>query len=183
MKSSFGMILNQMKYTECLFLCETWLKPSELGTIRNELNEHEYWSYLKWSVDPEVVLQGCPYGGVGFICRKLPGLSYRSINCDNDRLCALQILSDHKVLLTVIGVYMPYVDGTTNQLKAYSETLDDIQCIIDTNDPSPIMFVGDMNGTKHVLLTNITFYCMILCVIMNCTVVTLILHRVLNTHI
>ena len=49
-------------------------------------------------------------------------------------------------MFTVIGVYMPHFDGTSNQVALYSETLEDIQVIIDTNDPSPIMFLGDMNA-------------------------------------
>ena len=29
---------------------------------------------MKSSVDPEVVLEGRPYGGLSFICKKLPGI-------------------------------------------------------------------------------------------------------------
>jgi len=145
MKSSFNMIINQMKSVECMFLCETWLKPSDLATIRNELKQQGYWSMMKSSIDPEVVLEGRPYGGVGFICKRIPGVSYVTIYTDNDRLCALQIKSNSKVLLTIIGVYMPYYNGSVAHIQEYIDTLEDIQCIIDTNDPCPVMVLGDMN--------------------------------------
>lgn len=48
--------------------------------------------------------------------------------------------------MTVIGVYMPYYDGTANQTVLYTQTLEDVQCVIDCNDPSPVLFVGDMNA-------------------------------------
>ena len=102
---------------------------------------------MKSSVDPEVVLEGRPYGGVGFICKNIPGISYVNVQTDNDRLCVLQIKSNSKVLLTIIGVYMPYYDGSVAHIQEYIDTLEDMQCIIDSNDPSPIpiMVLGDMN--------------------------------------
>ena len=42
---------------------------------------------------------------------------------------------------------MPYYDGSVSHIKLYSETLEDIQSIIDTNDPSPLLLVGDMNSS------------------------------------
>ena len=145
MKSSLNMIMNQMKSSECIFVCETWLKPSDLTTIRNNMTHQGYWSVMKSSVDPEVVLEGRPYGGVGFICKNIPGISYVNVQTDNDRLCVLQIKSNSKVLLTIIGVYMPYYDGSVAHIQEYIDTLEDMQCIIDSNDPSPIMVHGDMN--------------------------------------
>ena len=42
---------------------------------------------------------------------------------------------------------MPYFSGSANQITEYSQTLEDVQCIIDNNDPSPIIFLGDMNAS------------------------------------
>ena len=55
-------------------------------------------------------------------------------------------MSNGKVILTIIGAYMPYYDGSRNRIKQYSETLEDIQQIIDNNDPSPVLLAGDMNA-------------------------------------
>ena len=69
------------------------------------------------------------------------------MNCDNDRICAIQMVIDNKVQMTVVGVYMPYYDGTSSQIALYSQTLEDVQCMIDTNDPSPVLFLGDMHAS------------------------------------
>ena len=38
-----------------------------------------------------------------------------------------------------------YHDGSSRQTELYCETLEDIQCIIDPNDPSAVLLVDDMN--------------------------------------
>ena len=146
-KGSYGGILNLIKDNDCVFLCETWLKPNELNGVSKQLNSHGFWCNMKSSIDPEELLVGRPYGGVGFICKRINGVTYVPLPCDNDRIMAVQVVIDSKVLLTMIGVYMPYHDGSANQATLYSETLEDIQCIIDTNDPSPVMLLGDMNAS------------------------------------
>ena len=42
---------------------------------------------------------------------------------------------------------MPHFNGSASQTAEYCETLEDIQCIIDCNDSSPIIFLGDMNAS------------------------------------
>jgi hypothetical protein len=121
------MILDQLDKCDCMFVCETWLKPSDLGCFRNELVKHNYWSQLKSSIDADVTLEGRPYGGVGFLCKRISGMTYVPIACDNDRICAIQIVVNNKVILTVIGVYMPYHDGSSSQMCLYNDTLEDVQ--------------------------------------------------------
>ena len=41
---------------------------------------------------------------------------------------------------------MPYYDGSIDKINQYNETLDAIQSVIDTMDPSPVMVVRDMNA-------------------------------------
>ena len=144
-KSSFSSILNIMKNNDCMFICETWVKPNELGYLSKTLHDEGYWCHLKSSIDPEETLTGRPYGGVGFICRRKSGLTYIVLPCENERIMAMQLVTDGKVCLTIIGAYLPYHDGSSRQTELYCETLEDIQCIIDTNDPSPVLLLGDMN--------------------------------------
>ena len=44
-------------------------------------------------------------------------------------------------------MYIPHYDGPVNQIAQYIQTLEDVQYIIDYNDPSPVMFLGDMNAS------------------------------------
>ena len=146
-KGSYGGILKLMKDNDCVFLCETWIKPNELGSISKELNSMNFWCNMKSSINPEEVLVGRPYGGVGFVCKRLPGISYVPLPCENDRIVAVQMVAENKVLLTMVGVYLPYHNGTVCQASLYSETLEDIQCLLDANDPSPVLLLGDMNAS------------------------------------
>lgn len=128
-------------------MCETWLKSSELCAIKHDLTQMNLCCQLKSSIDPEMLLEGCPYYGVGRICREIPGVSYIPLNSENDRIYAVQIVVKTKVQMTIGGIYMPHYTGAASQINLYSQTLEDIQCIIDTNDPSPVLFSGDMNAS------------------------------------
>ena len=60
---------------------------------------------MKSSVDPEVssVVHTDVWASYA---KNIPGISYVNVQTDNYRLCVLQIKSNSKVLLTIIGVYM-----------------------------------------------------------------------------
>ena len=146
-KSSYGSIMELMKSTDMLFLSETWLKPCELCTVSNDMVKAGFWPNFKSSIDPETILEGRPYGGVGIICKKVSGLTYIPLKTENDRILSLQIRSRERILVTIIGVYMPHFNGSASQTAEYYETLEDIQCIIGCNDPSPVIFLGDMNAS------------------------------------
>ena len=146
-KSSYGMVLESMNQNDCMFVCETWLRPNELSSVTSDMNKLNYWCNLKSSIDPETVLEGRPFGGVGLICTIKLGVSYIPLNTDNPMISAVQLVIKQKVHLTNIGVYMPHFDGTVNQIAQYNQALEDVQCIIDCNDPSPVLFIGDMNAS------------------------------------
>ena len=72
-KSSLGAVFGLLKDTHIMFLSETWLKPSEMHTISNEVRNLGYWSVFKSSVDPEIVLEGRLHGGVSLSVKKCLG--------------------------------------------------------------------------------------------------------------
>ena len=135
------------KNSSIAFICEHWLQPYELSNITELLNGYGLTTYLKSSIDPEEHLVGRPYGGIGFIYRKKTGLNFKCVDIDNERICWLKVLKGGKVLLNIIGVYMPYLNGTVEQIGLYSETIDKLQAIIDECNGTPIMIVGDMNAS------------------------------------
>ena len=79
--------------------------------------------------------------------KKVLGLTYIPLKTENDRILSLQIRSHERILVTIIGVYMPHFNGSASQTAEYYEALEDIRCIIDCNDPSPVIFLGDMNAS------------------------------------
>ena len=140
-------LIEELQTTSSIaFICEHWLQPYELSNMTELLNDYELACNLKSSVDPEEALVGRPYGGIGFIYKKNEGLMYKFVEIDNDRICWLKIIKDNRVLLNIFGVYMPYFNGTSDQIGLYSETLDKLQAVIDECNGSPVMLVGDMNA-------------------------------------
>ena len=140
------MVLDCMKNIDVLFLSETWLRPCELHTFNTCFKNNQYWCNLKSSMDPEVVHDGRPFGGVGFVCKKLNGVSYIPIKCESDRISGIQLTANGKIILTIIGVYLPYFNGKAEQAALYSETLEQVQSLLDTLEPSPTLFMSDMNA-------------------------------------
>jgi hypothetical protein len=99
-------------------------------------------------MDPEEVQTGRSHGGVGFICKQLIGFDYRVIDITSDRLCAIQVVKDQSVLLTIIGAYMPFFNGEKDQINLYVETLDLLQDVLDTHSENiPCIIMGDFNAS------------------------------------
>ena len=134
------------KENDIVFVCEHWLKVYEVSQMELHLKDAGFWSHFKSSMDPEVIINGRPYGGVAFICRTHDNISYREIEVDNDRICIIQVLYHFKPILTVIGVYMPYYNGKGEQFEKYIETLDTLQSVVELYGvDTPCMLCGDFN--------------------------------------
>jgi hypothetical protein len=110
--------------------------------VDNDFNH--YFSHLKSSIDPCEVLSGRPFGGCGFVCRKLPGVVYKPISCVSDRLCGIELIVNHQVVLSMFGVYLPFDDRTVAGQEKYLEILYELQGYIDCC-VSPCMILGDFN--------------------------------------
>ena len=73
-------------------------------------------------------------------------MSYRAIEVYSERICAIQVLSSHSVVLTCIGVYMPFFNGSHDQTELYVETLEILQEFLNTYSPDgPVVIMGDFN--------------------------------------
>ena len=64
-------------------------------------------------MDPLVNWIGRPFGGVGFICDK-DQFVFEILGCDSDRVC--QVVKNECILATVVGRYLPYEDGSQDQI-------------------------------------------------------------------
>ncbi len=93
-------------------------------THQMNLKEHGLWSHLKSSIHPEMVLVGRPHGGVGFVFKSMQGIVYKPIDIECDRMMGLQLINNGKPVLNILGVYLPYCDGSREQIALYSKTLD-----------------------------------------------------------
>ena len=115
-----------------------------MSAISDVFKDHQ--CYLKSSIDPTEVLYGRPYGGIGFLCKKMKGVAYRPIECLSDRLYGLEIIVNKKVIACIFGVYLPCNDHSQGQMDLYLETLDQLQCKVDNiHESIPMIIVGDTN--------------------------------------
>ena len=134
--------------SDVIFICEHWLQQFEIPSVENALIDKGFVPYLKTSVNPEEVLYGRPYGGLGFICKNVDGVTYQNVDVDCDRISYLKVIQigSGKQLLNIFGVYLPYYNGTADQTSLYNETLDKLQCLVDDCSGSPVVIMGDMNA-------------------------------------
>ena len=137
--------INSLLEHECniMFVCEHWLKPSELYDVQSTFSRQGMWSNLKSSIPAEAVLQGRPYGGTGFICKTIQHCTFHDVPQEDGRISVIEVLNNNRVVITLIGVYLPYFHSESTPL--YSETLDKLHGIIQ-NFTSPFILLGDMNA-------------------------------------
>ena len=96
------------------------------------LNKKNKWSYLKSSMDPEESNTGRPFGGIGFICKQTKNTTYKILDINSDKICALQIITNQTVVATIVGVYMPFYNGKYEQIEVYIDCLDILPEIAET---------------------------------------------------
>ena len=153
MKGSLEYVLELASSHDVLFINEHWLQQKDIHTICSitETNNPKLWTYLKSSVDPSRQLNGRPYGGLGFLCRRTSGRFFKVIEHESDRVLGVQIFDNKTLIMTVIGVYLPYDNNTLGQTELYIETLDQVQHLIETvgNSKPLFMFWNLIRSTKQ----------------------------------
>ena len=144
LKSSIAYVKELSSRYNFNFICEHWLKPSDIQSVKECLGNK--WSYFKSSMKADEVVLGRPFGGVGFVCELTPELSYNIVNCDSDRIAAIKVKKNNVVLLTLIGAYLPTNTHTELNMEEYIEGIDQIKCLLDSASPSgPTVIMGDLN--------------------------------------
>ena len=90
---------------------------------------------------------GRPFGGVSIVCKQRDGVYPYEIGIESDRIVAIGVKDGFgKLVQIVISVYMPHFDGTARQTAVFVETIDALQCFLDTHgNTAPIFICGDLN--------------------------------------
>ena len=86
------------------------------------------WSNLMSSIPADTVVQGRPYGGTGFICKPVQHCTFHNVPQEDDRISVIEIRNNNRVVITLIGVYLPDFHSVSTPL--YGETLDKLDGII-----------------------------------------------------
>ena len=149
LKSSIDYALKLIKSHNITFLCEHWLLPHELATMKSFFAAHGKDAQFISSVDPMVPLRGRPFGGIGFVWDKSDGYSFSPQVCNSDRIYGLKVYKNHCSVLNIYGIYLPhegYESQAMTSTECFLEILDKLQVLIDNSEPDcPTILVGDMN--------------------------------------
>ncbi len=97
-------------------------------------------------MDPETILVGRPHGDVGWICKRIPNITYKVIDIDKERFSGIQLIANGQVLMNIIGVYLPFHNGSVDQIELHAESLQFLQSVLELHQGEPLMIVGDMNA-------------------------------------
>ena len=119
MKSSLPYVLDLAKQHDIVFINELWLKESDFYTVTNICSETKIWCHLQSGMDPDVDLSGRPYGGVSFLFRRSEDLAYKVMDTLSKRVLGLHVLNGNKVVLNIIGVYLPCNDSKPETMELY----------------------------------------------------------------
>ena len=84
---------------------------------------------------------------MGWICNKTNNVTYKAIDIDNDRISGIQIIVQGKTVMNILDVYLPFHNGSSDQIELYGETLECLHSKIDSYHGEPIIIVGDFNAT------------------------------------
>ena len=133
-----------------LFLSETWMCSAEetlpsgvLGSFG--VGDVDIFQTFAMELPPGAG-EGRRHGGTAMICRRDSRFSFSRLQCENDRLLAVQLVCGGAPRLTIVGCYMPYFTGTPDQLELYMDLCASLEALIDTHRFSaPLMLVGDFN--------------------------------------
>ena len=105
-----------------MFYFKHWLKLCDIPHTVQCFKDSGYWCAMKSSMDPRVFQRGRSFGGTGYICKKLVNISYKNVDINCDRVSTIQILKNHKPILTVI-VYIDQIVGDFNATLPHKSSL------------------------------------------------------------
>ena len=131
------------------------IRPGEIAPISQALSKSGLWVDMKSSMKPDEPSSKRPFGGLEFICKSIyPRISCTALHIEHERIAGIEIKHEASTLLTVLGTYLPFFRGTSEQTALYSETVDHLHGLLGACS-GPIIIMGDLNAAlpKQTTLT------------------------------
>lgn len=141
-KRSIDYIRELCSDYDIIALQETWLLPEELAFLYSISDEFGCTGIS--AVDTTTgILRGRPFGGVAILWRKSAFNTVSVVQCNNSRVCAIEIMCNHRSVL-VLNAYMP-TDEACN-LVEYTDCLSAVSAIIENTNIENCYILGDFNA-------------------------------------
>ncbi|XP_063389871.1 uncharacterized protein LOC134675536 [Cydia fagiglandana] len=141
-KRSVDNIRGLCAFADIIGIQETWLLPNDIPFLSTI---HEDFAYTATSaVDTSAgILRGRPHGGVALLWRKSLFPSASVVECNNNRICGIQINVGSKRVV-IFSVYMP-TDSAEN-LPIFVECVSTLHAIIEDSEVDAAYLLGDFNA-------------------------------------
>ena len=137
-------LLNERK-PHVILLQETWLIPSHISAVLGSLHEDYMYTGVS-AMSQATLLQGRPHGGVAILWNKTLASKIQTVNCDNDRMCAIKLALDNNQNLLIINAYLPIDNRSrTHASELYDQCINNIDCIIQQSNSDHVIVGGDLN--------------------------------------
>ena len=148
--SAAAYIVDLLEDLNVLFLSETWVSRAEatlLGDVLRSYGVNSVQIFQTFAMDaPPGAGEGRRQGGTAMICRVDGQFTFSQLQTGDSRLLAVRLSIREVPHLTIIGCYMPYFNGTNEQLEYYRDTCASLEAIICAHRAvAPLMLVGDFN--------------------------------------
>ena len=142
-KTSMDEIRELCKFSDIVFLQETWLTDKEIPILSQISNDF----YAKGisSIDTSShLLSGRPYGGLAILWKKTIGAFIKPRLFDDSRVMGIEISSGINHTILALNVYLPF--SCHENLNEYVNYLCRINGIMETAGTSLCMALGDFNA-------------------------------------
>ena len=118
---------------DVIFLSETWLSHAEASLIGDVLcsygvNDVQIFQNFAMDVPPGYG-EGRRHGGVAMICRR-DRFTFSRLQSEEQRLLGIKLSRCGTPSLNIVGCYMPYFCGTTEQLESYRDACASLEALM-----------------------------------------------------
>ena len=138
------------KDIDVLLLQETWL--SEANCSRIQAAFPEYVVFHSSAMETKLssnIRTGRPYGGTAVLIHKRLANSCHRIVSNTPRLTAVCCQATKTCAMLFCSVYMPYNDGSLENVAEYEETIGFMQSLLDGCIGCKVIYGGDFNTSKN----------------------------------
>ena len=144
-----GFSISKIKHIEellsksdILFLQETWLLKSQIGTINQYFSEFNTCGIS--GMNENVLIQGRRYGGCSFLYKKSLSANVTCIDMNSKRVCCIR-LEMKSFDSYVFNVYFPCDTNNNEHLQDYNDVLSDISGCMIQHKRDYCVIAGDLN--------------------------------------
>ena len=102
---------------DILLLQETWLLDSQSRILTNISADYAYIYICRSGVDSKCdLIVGRPSGGVAILWHKSISKCVKPVEINNNRLCAIEVLSENQRKILIMCCYLPCYSGRINDI-------------------------------------------------------------------